>query len=1407
MLRRRRGVLLGAVAAHPARDAEEVLLAVIAAGGGAGAGSENESSSSSATAHASGAPPAAPGGAGGAARPYDVFVSYAHEDGMDVAARLEEGLARRGLRVWRDKLRLHLGDTLSDEIMRGLDNSSHAIVVVSPAYADRRWTMIELGGMMRGGFKGRIIPVLYKTDRGHVASKLPMLADRLAGTWDDDAEHLMDEIARAVKDTQQAKPREPTAQTGCGTTDLDLIAGASKGAAASIPREISGITVGRAEHVAAVERLLEDKGRAAIVGDKGSGKSVVSCLLYERLAERGAALLVRCDDFLGVESAEDLDRAIVPGRSLARLAGSAARASPGTAGAMTIIFDSLDAASRDEKTMRAFRRLLEMLWGAGARTVVTVRSYDYKYSGAIGTTDWGEKYELGLLSDDEVGAILRELGSPAVPPGLKKLLSNPLNLHLFSLVLKKSPDADLASIGSEIDLYDAHWRHYVELEPLGERVRNALYGIAEEMTRARRTLVPYAPSDPEAAAQAQSSSILVRTEDGGSIRYFHHAYLDYAMSRALLERRQPVEEYLRADEHNMFLRPTLLFALAMAHKRDPGVFASIVEGIVRADIKHHWKITALESLASVEPGSGAAYAGLESLFADQYILQRHFLTSLAKRRNMSWLCTRGDTIAAWASDSRNPNGAFIVDYLKAAAGDAQHHGRVFGIIRAIAENNTDAWVRRNAIILLADIDADGKAEWLGAMSSNSDSYVRAGVAHNLPTLLERDPDAIPAIFCSIYAYGEASAEKTHMPSHGTLRLMSTKAQDNEMNRWELGRMFPGLMDANPPVMMRAVILAAERMNRGIMSGQPGIVDDGLQWWIHAGFSRGGDSPLASARRYVDACSDEDFSRLVPALEGTRLASFRGMLIGGMARRGPAFLGRLACLLSDPQVHNVYTLRHAVGRAIERVWGLLDEGQRERILEAMGESGSPRSEPGRASGQGAFATAAALPPILTEPSSAAPSPGHMSPPAGGSFGPGAEDGTPKLDFEFQEMPAEEVADSAPGALEEGMLGDDLDRGGKIALLESILEALNGRPGNLDESLVSRIVAFLIGARRDADPEEGGDAPHFEPGSTLVATHSVRGLVAECLIRFAALRKDGVSTGPVLEAIRELSEDPAGAVRSDVSRSLAHLFPDHYDLARGIAASYSCDPDARVQFFLPAALYHIMQKDPAAASAMAGDILETSARPPDRLVLLLLHLALALKEPRAAELLRRIADEGAFSKELRMDIPFILKERLLANRAHRDAALGILYALLDDQEREVRHKAAFFTLSGFDDNPAIDDREHIRKIAPHLDRMSSLLEEKPLDLGIAEPLAMFLGKFWRYVPEAALAFLEKVVQVHGVRAASDSVIAEHSLNVLAGLLQHHSLYDGEWNRCLDVLDTYAAVGWPAALDLLTKMGERD
>lgn len=75
--------MLEAVVAHLERGAEEV--SAVSAGTGAGDGRGE--------AAASGTPPA-PAGSGGAAYHYDVFISYAHKDGKDAAALLDEGLTR-----------------------------------------------------------------------------------------------------------------------------------------------------------------------------------------------------------------------------------------------------------------------------------------------------------------------------------------------------------------------------------------------------------------------------------------------------------------------------------------------------------------------------------------------------------------------------------------------------------------------------------------------------------------------------------------------------------------------------------------------------------------------------------------------------------------------------------------------------------------------------------------------------------------------------------------------------------------------------------------------------------------------------------------------------------------------------------------------------------------------------------------------------------------------------------------------------------------------------------------------------------------------------------------------------------------------------------------------------------------
>ena len=72
---------------------------------------------------------------------WDVFISHASEDTETVARPLAEGLKRRELRVWYDEHSLSVGDGLRRTIDDALTKAEFGVVVVSPAYLRKQWTM------------------------------------------------------------------------------------------------------------------------------------------------------------------------------------------------------------------------------------------------------------------------------------------------------------------------------------------------------------------------------------------------------------------------------------------------------------------------------------------------------------------------------------------------------------------------------------------------------------------------------------------------------------------------------------------------------------------------------------------------------------------------------------------------------------------------------------------------------------------------------------------------------------------------------------------------------------------------------------------------------------------------------------------------------------------------------------------------------------------------------------------------------------------------------------------------------------------------------------------------------------------------------------------------------------------
>lgn len=112
---------------------------------------------------------------------WDVFVSYASEDRDIVARPLANSLISQGLSVWFDEHELKVGDSLRDRIDDGLSQSRYGVVILSPAFFQKQWTVRELDGLVQREVAGQklLLPVWNGVDVDAVRRFSPTLANRV----------------------------------------------------------------------------------------------------------------------------------------------------------------------------------------------------------------------------------------------------------------------------------------------------------------------------------------------------------------------------------------------------------------------------------------------------------------------------------------------------------------------------------------------------------------------------------------------------------------------------------------------------------------------------------------------------------------------------------------------------------------------------------------------------------------------------------------------------------------------------------------------------------------------------------------------------------------------------------------------------------------------------------------------------------------------------------------------------------------------------------------------------------------------------------------------------------------------------------------------------------------------------
>ena len=128
---------------------------------------------------------------------YDVFISHASEDKESFVGPLANKLSNSGLKVWYDEFTLKWGDSLRQEIDKGLSQSKLGLVVLSKNFFKKKWTNRELDGLISNETAGvgRVLPVWHEVSKEEVRQYSPLLADKLAkSSHSDSIQDISDEI-------------------------------------------------------------------------------------------------------------------------------------------------------------------------------------------------------------------------------------------------------------------------------------------------------------------------------------------------------------------------------------------------------------------------------------------------------------------------------------------------------------------------------------------------------------------------------------------------------------------------------------------------------------------------------------------------------------------------------------------------------------------------------------------------------------------------------------------------------------------------------------------------------------------------------------------------------------------------------------------------------------------------------------------------------------------------------------------------------------------------------------------------------------------------------------------------------------------------------------------------------------
>jgi len=667
-------------------------------------------------------------------------------------------------------------------------------------------------------------------------------------------------------------------------------------------------------------------GSLLVTGEPGAGKTGVLLALAERLETGpGPLLFLSVERFAGIRLASELRAELRVSQDPIDVLA----AWPGTERGVLLI-DALDASRGGSSESIVSGFIADAVAKVGVRwsIVASIRSFDLRNGQRFreimrGTPPYSNFVEDNMnnvrhfrvprLSPAELVEVARK--SPEVetllqdaPKSVADLLRNIFNLSLAADLLSSGHNVhSIRNVKTQSELIQQYETLRIPLQ--SER---AVQATVAAMVRRRQVAVRFVDIESDAVESVLRTGVLIKA--GDLVTFAHHVLFDHIAARFYLswDNTAVLQKQLSGDNTiGLLLGPALRFVLEHTWQDDsagrPATWHLLVNLIavprpdpvlvsiaIRTAAEHVDRATDVDGLRALAEASPNADA-VTQLLAQ---LARFVGMALDEQRGLSagsalaWALVADS--AAGGDDAKRVDAArvllmYLADKVDFGNDDvAASFGRAARRLLQRAWTLKDSRSATNAIrFVTRSYGADPAAsralleEIIGARFNKHAWEEAPWLAEGVNTILPHDPEFVVKIYEVLFTRKVTDESKTSLGGTASriLPLTSTRRQDYEHARWQLGRALKSVLDANIVAGTTAVVHAVRGMaaknhaqkddQKPIVvpfaGGSMHVIDDiiSLSDWRER--SSRDEEPLASFVTFLRTCSPEAFRGVVTTL--------------------------------------------------------------------------------------------------------------------------------------------------------------------------------------------------------------------------------------------------------------------------------------------------------------------------------------------------------------------------------------------------------------------------------------------------------------------------------------------------------------------------------------------------------------